>query len=163
MSLQGMTGEIRQGDLPQSKEQITSQLFGQFEGYCKGKGLTKGSEYETRIEEIFQCSTKILWLDQWHPDWQITVYAKSLDMSIGFGVVKKKDGKVTKDVTHRNELKDLRYKISSCTDLELIDSHQEKFDEMFKDFKYQFDKIELDLQKPKPKKDAKQKNARKAR
>ncbi len=30
---------IRNGDLPESKEQIMSELFGQFEGYCKGRGL----------------------------------------------------------------------------------------------------------------------------
>jgi len=154
---------IRHGDYPESKEQIMSQLFGQFEGYCKGKGLTKGLEYETRIEEIFQVSKKILWIDQYHPDWQIVVCGKSLDMSIEFGVTERKNGKVTKNVIHRNKLENLRYKISSCTDLELIDSHQEKFDEFFKDFKYQFDKLELDLQKPKPKKDAKSKNARKAK
>lgn len=153
---------IRNGDHPDSKEQIMSQLFGQFEGYCKGRGLTKCQEYETHIQEIFSCSKKTLWLDQWHPDWQITVYADSISMSVGFGVVKRKNGKTTKDVTHRNELKDLRYKISSCTKLELIDSHQEKFDAMFKDFKCQFDKIELDLQKPKSKKYAKQENGRKA-
>lgn len=152
---------IRHGDYPESKEQIMSQLFGQFEGYCKAKNLTKGSEYETRIEEIFSCSRKILWIDQWHPDWQITVCAKSLDMSIEFGVTERKNGKVTKNVIHRNKLENLRYKISSCTNLELIDSHQEKFDEFFKDFKYQFDKLELDLQKPKS--NAKQKNGRKAR
>lgn len=154
---------IRHRDLPESKEQIMSQLFGQFEGYCKGKGLTKGLEYETRIEEIFSCSRRILWLDQWHPDWQITVYVNSMSMKIGFGVTEKKNGKVTKNVIHRNELEDLRYKISSCTNMELIDSHQEKFDEMFKDFKYQFDKLELDLQKPKSKTNAKSKNERKAR
>ncbi len=83
-------------------------------------------------------------------------------MSIEIGVTEKKNGQVTQNVIHRNKLENLRYKISSCTDFELIDSHQEKFDALFKDFKYQFDKLELDLQKPKSKKDAKHKNATKA-
>lgn len=162
LAVSSSTGSgIRHGDYPESKEQIMSQLFGQFEGYCKGKGLTKGLEYETRIQEVFSCSKKILWLDQWHPDYQITVYANSIAMNIEIGVTERKNGKVTKNVIHRNKLENLRYKISSCTNLELIDSHQEKFDALFNDFKYQFDKLELDLQKPKS--HAKQKNGRKAK
>ena len=133
---------IRHADDPRKKDAVMAQCFDKFVKFVEGKGLTKGKEFEYRTEEIFQCSKRILWLDQYHPDWQITACANSISLSVGFGVVKRKDGKVTKDVTHRNELKDLRYKISSCTYLELIDSHQQKFEELFDDFKKHFEKLE---------------------
>ena len=129
----------RHPDSPLHKETIASQLFGEFVGFVKSQGLTKGKEFETQITEIFQCSKKLLWIDRYHPKFQITVYLNSIQMSVEFGVVIKK----TKEVIHRNKLEDLRYKISSNTQLELIDPHQKKFDDLFNDFKLQF----LDLTK----------------
>lgn len=133
--------ELRHPDHPEYKEQIMSQLFGEFIGFLKTKGLTKGKEFEARIEEIFQCSKKIIWIDEYSPDFQITVYLNSIQMFCEFGVVEKKNGQVTKNVTHRNKIEDLRYKISSDTQIELIDSHQEKFNNFFEDFKKNFDAL----------------------
>jgi len=139
------TDGIRHGDHPEYKEQVMSQLFGEFIGFLKSKGLTKGQEFETRIEEVFQCSRKILWIDQYSPELQITVYLNSIQMFCEFGVVKRKNGEVTKDVTHRNKIENLRYKISSDTEFELIDSHQEKFNEFFEDFKKHFAVLEAQV------------------
>ena len=46
-----------------------------------------------------------------------------------------------KIIYHKNELNNLRYKISNATDFELIDSHQEKFNEFFEDFKVKVNEL----------------------
>ena len=121
---------IRNGDHPQYKEQIMSQLFGEFIGFLKSEGLTQGKEFETQIKEIFQCSHKIIWIDDLHTDFQITVVFNSIQMSIEFGLVKKDN----MEVCHREKIENLRYKISSCTELSLIDPHKEIYDNFFKSF-----------------------------
>ena len=77
----------RKPDSPTCKDKLMSQLFGEFIGFLKSNGLTQGNEFETRTEEIFECSRKILWIDQYHPTKQITVYLNSLQMFCEFGVV----------------------------------------------------------------------------
>lgn len=132
----------RHPDYPEYKEQVMSTLFGEFVSFLKNKGLTKGKEFEIRIDEFFQCSKKILWIDQYSSDLQITICLNSIQMSCEFGVVKRKDGEVTKDVIHRNKIENLRYKISPGTQIELIDSHQIEFDNFFSDFKKHFSILE---------------------
>jgi hypothetical protein len=129
---------IRHADHPEYKEQVMSQLFGEFIGFLKAKGLTKGKEFDTQIQEVFQCSRKILWIDEFHPDLQITIYLNSIQMFAEFGVVKKE----SKQVIYRKKIEDLRYKISPDTELELIDGHQEIFKSFFKEFEEQFSKLE---------------------
>ncbi|MCK9273277.1 hypothetical protein M0P65_07095 [Candidatus Gracilibacteria bacterium] len=124
-------------DDPICKEKLISQLFGEFIGYVKSKGLLKGKEFETKNEEIFQCSRKFLWIDQYDPKYQITVVLNSIQLSIEFGVVIRN----TKEVIHRKKIENLRYKISTKTELELIESSQEKFDDLFNDFKNEFNKL----------------------
>src|SRR6478736_1338028 len=99
---------IRNGDDPLLKEKIMSQLFGEFIGFLKSKKLTQGKEFEIDIRLMFQCSKKILWLDQYDKKFQITVYLNSISMTAEFGVVEK----ATKEVIHRNKLENLRYNIS---------------------------------------------------
>ena len=134
--------EIRNSDHPENKERVMSQLFGEFIGFVKSKGLSKGTEFATEIQEFFQCSRKILWIDDYSPELQMTIYMNSIQLFCEFGVVDKK----TKSVIHRNKLENLRYKISSCTQIELIDSHQEKFELFFTDFKKWFEKLSENIQ-----------------
>ena len=130
-------GGVRHNDLPVYKDRVMSQLFGEFIGYLKSIGLTKGKEFETHVKEIFECSQKIIWIDELHPDIKINVILNSISMKIEFAVVVKK----TTDVLHREKLEDLRYKISSCTEIELIDAHQKRFNEFFEIFKIQLNGI----------------------
>ena len=134
-----MLTEIKEIDNPVYKERIMSELYGQFIGFLKSRNLILGKEYDTKIQDIFQCSKKVIWIDQLSEDFQITVYLNSIQMFVEYGVVRKKD----MEVIHRNKIEGLRYKISSCTDCELIDSHQELFDGLFEDFKIEFDKINI--------------------
>jgi len=137
----------RKPDDPICKERLMCQLFGEFIGFLKTEGLTLGVEFETRNEEIFQCSRKILWIDECNPKLQITVYLNSLQMFAEFGVVEKQIAGFNrvKNVEYRNKIENLRYKISSGTELELIDSHQEKFDEFFADFKTHFAELKKNI------------------
>lgn len=128
---------IRKPDDPILKEKIISELFGEFVGFLKGKNLTKGKEFEFQIHEIFQCSKKILWLDEFNEKWQITVYLNSIMMSAQFGVVEK----ATKTVTYRNKLENLRYNISTGSKLQLTPGSSEKFEAFFKDFVKHFEKL----------------------
>ncbi len=134
-----MLAEIKKSDDPIHKERIMSQLYGEFIGFLKSKNLILGKEFDVQVQDIFQCSKKVIWVDQLNEDFQITIYLNSIQMFVEYGVVKKKD----MEVIHREKIEDLRYKISSCTDCELIDSHQEKFDELFNNFKIEFNKINI--------------------
>ena len=130
---------IRHGDLPQYKESVIAQLYGEFLGFLKERGLTKGKEFEGTIQECFSCSKRCIhiWDNDEERDLQIVVYLCSTQFMLEFGVANKK----TKEVIHRNKLENLRYKISSGEEVELIDSHQEKFRLFFEDFKKWFEKI----------------------
>lgn len=134
-----MNTTVRNPDLPKHKETVMSQLFGQFEGFLVSKGLSKGKEYATRITELFDCSRKILWIDEYHPDLQITICLNSIHMTCEFGLVLK----ATSEVLHREKLEDLRYLISTGTELELNTGSQAKFNAFFESFKEQFKKLEV--------------------
>ena len=128
---------IRNGDHPEYKEKIMSQLFGEFIGFLKAQGLTDDKEFATQIVEIFQCSKKVLWIDEVHPDLQLTVCLNSIEMFAELGIANKK----TKVVSHRNKIEGLRYNISPDSFLELTSGSKEKFDSFFSDFKKQFETL----------------------
>lgn len=131
------TSEIRNPDDPGLKEKIMSELFGEFIGFLKSKNLSKGKEFEFKIQEIFQCSKKVLWIDQYSDKFQMTVYLNSIQMFCEFGVVEK----ATKTVTYRNKIENLRYNISTGSLLQLSDGSAKKFEDFFKDFVKHFEEI----------------------
>jgi hypothetical protein len=137
--------DIRHGDYPEYKEQVMSQLFGEFIGFIKAKGLTQDLEFATQIQEIFQCSRKVLWIDRLSQKLQIVVDMNSIHMTCEFGVAKLKNGKPTGEVVHRNKIENLRYKISSGTNFELTDGSQERFNAFFEDFKKHFAVLEAEV------------------
>ena len=126
---------IRHPDLPHYKESVMSNVFGRFLGFLKAQGLTKGKEYDTQVQQIFEVSTKVLWIDEVNPTHQITVVVKSLDMSVEFGY------KTKEEVLYRNKLEGLRYQIGTETELELTEGSQKKLDEFFEDFKTYYAKL----------------------
>jgi hypothetical protein len=132
---------IRHADNPIFKERIMSQLFGEFVSFLKEKGLVEGQEFETAVKEIFQSTTKIIWIDRLDNDFQLTVVLRSIEFSLELGFVKKEKDGQPKEVLHRNKLENLRYNISPGSRLELIDSHLEKYKEFFEDFKKHFAKL----------------------
>lgn len=129
----------RHGDSPQIKESIIASLYGEFLGYIKSKGLTDGKEFKGTVQPCFSCSKRYIHI--WDMDEsrnkQLVVYLCSTQMNIQFGIADKKANKTI----YKNELNNLRYKISNATDFELIDSHQEKFNEFFENFKAKFDAL----------------------
>ena len=132
---------IRNPDSPEYKDKIMAQLYGEFIGFLKEQGLTKGVEFESKTTEIFQCSKRIIWIDELNPDTKINILLNSISMNIEFATIKKEGN----EVQHRNKLENLRFKISSDTDLELINGHQGKFDDFFDDFKNEFLKIKENI------------------
>ena len=102
---------MRNPDLPKYKEQICSQLFGQFIGYADSKGLTKGKEYETAIKPIADCSRKVLWIDELHPKKNIVVSINSVDVTVEYGIAAKEEGQPNKTI-HRMKIENMRYNIS---------------------------------------------------
>ena len=126
----------RSGDDPRFKEPVIAELYGKFIGYIEEKGLTSGKEFKGTTQDCFSCSKRYIhiWDNDDSKDCQIVVFLCSTQFRIEFGVYNKK----TKEVTYRNKLDNLRYKISDGEQVELIDSHQEKFNEYFKDFKNKF-------------------------
>lgn len=132
---------IRHADLPAHKEKVISQLFGEFIGFVNLKGLKKGKEYETQIKEIFSCSKKVLWIDDYHPELQITIYLNSIQMFVEYGVKNKK----TNEMMHRNKIENLRYNISSGSPIELTDGSRKRFDKLFAEFEEFFALLEKEL------------------
>lgn len=134
---------IRNGDHPDLKDRVMSQLFGEFIGFLKAKGLTDNEEYATQTVDIAfgECKKRVIWIDEVNPNWQLVVYLNSHMMFVEMGLCKRKDGKATKEVVLRRKIEDLRYNISPGTELCLIDSHQKKFDELFDEFKREFAKL----------------------
>ena len=129
----------RNGDDPRFKEPLIAELYGKFIGYIEEKGLVKGKEFEGTVQDCFSCSKRYIhiWDQDESKDYQIVVYLCSTQFRIEFGICKKK----TKEVTYRNKLDNLRYKISNGEQAELIDSHQDKFNKYFEDFKTKFDAL----------------------
>ncbi len=126
----------RMADDPRVKESIIAQLYGEFLGFLKSKGLTDGKEFKGTIKPCFSCSKRYIhiWDMDESRDEQLVVYLCSTQFMLQFGIGNKK----TKKTTYKNTLENLRYKISNATDFELINSHQEKFKEFFEDFKSKF-------------------------
>ena len=122
--------EQRNPDSPILKERLGGLLFGQILGILDSKGLVRNKDYDCVIREMFQCSTKILYVEV-NPIYQFTLYINTIDLSMEFGILNKE----TNEVPYRNKLSNLRYKISEGEDLELIDSHQVKWEEWVSDFK----------------------------
>jgi len=137
---QQIMNDIRNPDSPRFKESIIAELHGKFLGFIDSQGLTKGKEYESQTQEIFQCSKRVIHIfDQdKSKDCQIVVHLLSTQFMLEFGIY----NKVKKEVVYRNKLENLRYKISPGTKAELIDSHQEKFDLLFEDFKNKLQELE---------------------
>ena len=130
---------IRSTDNPKYKESVIAQLHGEFLGFLNARGLTKGDEYESQTHEILSCSKRYIHIfdqDKMRRC-QLVVVLNSIAFSVEFGVYDKK----AKKVLYRNKLENLRYKISTDTEIELIDSHQVKFREFFDDFKGKFEEI----------------------
>ena len=129
----------RHGDDPRVKESVIAQLYGEFLGFLKSKGLIDGKEFKGTIQPCFSCSKRYIhiWDMDEKMDNQLVVYLCSTQMNIQFGVADKKANKTI----YKNELNNLRYKISNATDFELIDSHQEKFNEFFEDFKVKVNEL----------------------
>lgn len=128
---------IRNGDHPEYKEKIISQLFGEFIGFVKAQGLTSDKEFATQISEFFQCSKKVMWIDELNPKLQLVVYLNSLEMFAELGL----SNKTTKEVLYRNKIEGLRYNISEGSLLALTDGSQQNFNEFFEDFKVNFKKL----------------------
>jgi hypothetical protein len=128
---------IREIDNPVNKEIVCSQLFGEFIGFLKTHDLVEGNEYDTKIQEVFQCSNKIIWVDEFSPKLKIVIHISSLHLSVEYGVVDKNN----KQVIHRNKLENLRYNISPDTTLELTEFDQRRFNELFNEFKVWFNKL----------------------
>lgn len=128
---------IKNADHPEYKEKIMSQLFGEIIGFLKAQGLTPDKEYATQVSEFFQCSKKVVWIDELHPEKQLVIWFDSLHMLAELGVVVKK----TKEVLHRHKIENLRYQISTGTDIVLTEGSQFKYDALFTDFKTQFESL----------------------
>lgn len=136
--MKGDWGEdVRHADLPRHKEVVMSRLFGEVVGWLTAQGLTKGKEFEARNQQVLQCSKKVIWIDGLNPDKQITWVFNSIRMMVEFGVVSKPD----KMVTHRETLTDLRYQISTGSEIELTDGGRSRFNAMFKSFEGYFKAI----------------------
>lgn len=136
--------EIRHGDLPRHKEAVMSQLFGEMIGWLQTQGITKGEEFETHNQGILQCSRKYIWVDQFHPDKGMTFSFGSIGMDLTLGVYKKPN----KEILVKEELKNLRYKISTGTSVELIDSHRSKVNSFFDIFKREFLALKAEMLTP---------------
>lgn len=130
---------IRHPDLPRWKESIIAELHGKFLGFIDAQGLIKGNEYESKTQEILQCSKRHIWVwdNDSSIDCQIVVCLNSIAFSVELGIYNKKE----KKVIHRNKLENLRYKISNGTKPELTEGSQEKFDVLFNEFKDWFNKL----------------------
>jgi hypothetical protein len=128
---------IRNADHPEYKEKIMSQLFGEVIGFLKAQGLTPDKEYATQVAEVFQCSKKVVWVDELHSEKQLVICFDSLHMIAELGVAIKK----TKEVLHRNKIENLRYQISPGTDIILTEGSQAKYNALFTDFKAQFESL----------------------
>ena len=123
-------------DLPRHKEALISQLFGEFIGFLKAQNLTDGVEFAHQTKPILQCSLKVIWIDKLSETHRITIALKSLDCLVEYAVLTQ-----DKNILKRKTIKDLRYKLSSGSQLELIDVHQKQFDELFAEFKEDFQKL----------------------
>lgn len=127
---------MRQPDLPTYKEQIIDELFTKFVAFLNEQGFTKGGEYEYQIQEVFECSKRVLWIDQAHELYRIVISMNSISMKIEYGVV----AQISNEVKHREKIEDLRYNTSEDTDLELTENSKQKFDELFENFQKDFKK-----------------------
>ena len=106
----------RNSDDPHTKESIIAGLYGEFIGYIKSKGLTDGKEFKGTIKPCFSCSQRYIhiWDMDESIDKQLVIYFNSTQMDIQFGIANKKE----KKTIYKNELNNLRYKISNATDLD---------------------------------------------
>lgn len=127
----------RKGDEPRHKEAVISRLFGEFVGFLKANGLTDGEQFATQTVPIMQCSRKVIWIDQLSKTHSITVHLCSLSCLVEYGILTKDKKRIKPDV----KIDNLRYKLSSGTEIELIDKHQELFDGLFEQFKQDFEKL----------------------
>ncbi len=130
---------LRTPDDPRFKEPIIAELYSKFITYLEEQGLTKGKEFEGKVNQVFSCSQRYIHIfDQDESrDHQLVVYLCSTQFSLEFGIYNKKE----KKVVYRRKLENLRYKISDFTEIELIDSHKNKFQEFFEDFKDKFKQL----------------------
>lgn len=120
---------IRHPDLPRFKEHFMSQINGKIIGFLESQGLQRGKEYETKTQELLSCSKSIIWI--WDNDknrkHQLVIVINSIDMSVDYGVAFK-----PKNLTiYRKSLKDLRYNISSGSDMSLTEGSKIKWKEFF--------------------------------
>lgn len=130
-------------DDPVLKERLMSQYFGEIVGFLKEEGLCKGNEYDTAVEEFFETTRKIIWIDEMDADTQINVLLNSLGLDFDFAVINKK----SKEIVYRNRLENLRYRISDGEPLALIENHEEDQKAWWSDFKSKF----FEVIKPKEK------------
>ena len=130
---------IRNMDDPRYKEPVIAQMYGEFMRYIKEQGLKHGDEFKGTVIELFSCSKRFIhiWDNDIVKENQMVLYFCSTQFMSEFGI----HNKVKKKTTYRNKLENLRYKISSMTSPQLIDSHQVKYDKYFKDFKEKFNQL----------------------
>jgi hypothetical protein len=106
-------------------------------GWLNAQGLTKGQEFEARSQDVLQCSRKVIWIDEINPERQITWVFNSIRMMIEFAVVNKAD----KAILHRETLDNLRYRISTGSEIDLTDGAQAQFASLFASFETKFGEL----------------------
>jgi len=129
--------DIRPADLPRHKEAVMCRLFGEVLGWLQAQGLTKGKEFEAQSQDVLQCSKKVIWIDQVSASQQITWVFNSIRMMVEYGVVRKED----REVLHRETLEELRYQISTGTEIDLTAGSRERFDGLFASFRAKFQEM----------------------
>lgn len=130
--------DIRHADLPRHKEAVMSTLYGEVIGWLAAQGLAKGNDFEAQSQDVLQCSKKVIWIDRVDPDTQITWVFNSVRMMVEFGVVRKSDKKVLR----RETQSDLRYQISTGSEIALTDGSRERLDSLFEEFRTEFAKLQ---------------------
>ena len=133
------TFKIRNADDPIFKEAVMSQLHSECLGFLKSNGLIEGEHYVSNIIHTFQISKRRIMIDRYNPEFTLNIIFKSLDLSVSIGLVEKdSETNELKKIIFQEKLENLRYNISSCTDLVLTDGSRKEYDDFFENYKKLF-------------------------
>lgn len=115
------------GDDPKIKDSIFAELYGQIKADLENRGLTDGKEFKGTVQRFFDSSRRYVHVydKDNNKKYQLVVFFNSAQMKIMYGIADKEK----KKTIEKYELDNLRYKISTGEDQELIDAHKEKWTE----------------------------------
>lgn len=133
---------IRNGDNPTTKDAVMAELKGEIVGHLRSIGLKDEDEFAVRTKDIFQCSVRVIYIDKVHSTKQVVVVLKSTTMDVEYGLsYKETPPEGQEKVIKRRGLDNMRYKISSGTEPELIDKNRQEFNELFDEIKTEINNL----------------------